>query len=307
MKHFLLFSLLGLVTLLRAQDEPYLPTAVEAANWIIFDSETPHYPYYAFVRSIEGDTVVGERTYKKLYEQTIDFLETQNGPPFTPPYRVLPGRRLIALLRDEVAERKVFGLIASTGPNGTAFSTDTLLHDYSLEVSDTLVGLNFDAGEGALVVTATGTENRFGADRNFQEGTSIRFYQGIGSMEYGPVSGGSDIRTGCCIFQLVDYCVGDFSDCGLVLSPVTELSREVTIKTFPNPFTDQLNIVPSEIRMGSSVTVSLRDITGRKIRQGVLSTGLQWSTGQLPPGVYLATFMSGTRSRTVKLVKLCRG
>lgn len=303
MKYLLLFLLSLVVCSRLVAQADYLPTAVVAANWIIFDSETPHYPYYAFVRFIAGDTVVGDRTYKKLYEQTIDFLETQNGPAFAPPYRVLPGRRLIALLRDEVAARKVFGLIASTGPNGTTFSPDTLLHDYSLEVSDTLVGLNFDTGEGALVVTATGTENRFGRDRRFQEGTSIRFYEGIGSMEYGPVSGGSNFRTGCCIFQLVDYCAGDFSDCGLVLSPVTELSSDISIKTYPNPFTDQLNIVPSEIRMGSSVTVSLRDVTGRQIRQGVLSTGLQWSTGQLPPGVYLATFTSGARSATVKLVK----
>lgn len=281
----------------------YLPTAVEGANWIIRDSETPLYPYLTFVRFIEGDTTVSERTYKKLYERTIDYLDTPGGPQLAPPYTVLPGRRLIALLRDETTQRRVYGMVSNSNVNGGQFYIDTLLHDYSLEVSDTLLGRNFDSGQGALVITTTGTVDRFGGERRFQAATDLKFYEGVGSMEFGPVSGGSDFRTGCCIFLLHDYCVGDFSDCGLVLSPTTELSREMSIETYPNPFTSQLNIIPSEIQAGPPILVSLRDVTGRLLEEGLLEEGLQWSTEELASGMYIVTFTSDARSATVKLMK----
>jgi hypothetical protein len=304
MKHLLLTLLLYCTSIstLQAQDEVYLPTAVEGANWILLNSEID-YPNLAYLERIEGDTTVADYTYKKLYRHTIDYQDVQNGPLFEPPYELLPGRELIALLRDDIEERRVYGKL-SLSSAATGFTVDTLLHDYSLTEGDTLEGAGFfHQGFDFLIITETGTEDRFGAIRLYQAYFTERFYEGVGSWEFGPTSGGSGLEIACCIFILKDYCVGDFADCGLVLSPVTELSQGVIIKTHPNPFTSNLSFTPPENQTAQSITVNLRDLTGRLLKEEALGDGLQWQTDDLKPGLYLATFTSGTRSATVKLVK----
>lgn len=87
------------------------------------------------------------------------------------------------------------------------------------------------------------------------------------------------------------------------LVPVTDFDRGVLIKSFPNPFKDQLNFASTNQLDGQAITVSLRDLSGRLLRKGALGAGLQWPTDNLAPGVYLATFTSGSLSQTVKVVK----
>jgi hypothetical protein len=64
-----------------------------------------------------------------------------------------------------------------------------------------------------------------------------------------------------------------------------------------------VNFTLSDGQIGQTVRVSLSDVTGRLIREEALGDGLQWNTDNLPPGIYLATFTSGKRRVTVKLVK----
>jgi len=87
------------------------------------------------------------------------------------------------------------------------------------------------------------------------------------------------------------------------LVPVINLTSDLTINTYPNPFTFQLNFLPAENQTGVPVMVSLRDVTGRLVREGKLGNGLEWSTVDLAPGLYLATFVSGAQRGTVKVVK----
>ncbi|TXF88178.1 T9SS type A sorting domain-containing protein [Neolewinella aurantiaca] len=305
MKYFILLLLVlcAAISGLHAQDAPYLPTAVEGANWVIEDSETPHFPYLSFVRRIEGDTTVDGRDYKKLYQQVIDhIMDEHTDPPLARPYNVFPERELIALLRDDIAERRVYGKVRSTFSGAAEFSEDVLLHDYKLEVGDTLRGAGFDPNAGAPVIYEVGEEFSFGQVRRVQRADDGSYIEGIGS-KYGPTSGGSALLIGCCINSIVEYCVGDLSDCNIWLTPVTELHRDLTIKSHPNPFKTQLNFTPSENHPGETITVSLRDLAGRLLKEDDLGNGLQWTTGDLAPGVYLATFTSGMRSSTVKLVK----
>jgi hypothetical protein len=298
---FILVVVFQVASVLNAQGRPYLPTAIEGANWILLNSEID-YPNLAYLQRIEGDTTIAEYTYKKLYRHTIDYRDVQNGPRFEPPYELLPGRELIALLRDDVEERRVYGKLY-LGEEDSTFTADTLMHDYSLLEGDALVGVHFDQVVGPMIIDEIGTEDRFGAVRPYQAFYSERFYEGVGSWEYGPTSGGSGLELTCCTFQLVDYCAGDFADCGLVLSPVTNLTQNLSIKTHPNPFTIQVNFTLSDGQIGQTVRVSLSDVTGRLIREEALGDGLQWNTDNLSPGIYLATFTSGKRRVTVKLVK----
>ena len=290
---------------LSAQDQPYLPTAVEGATWIIQDSETPHFPYISFVRRIEGDTVVGGRTYKKLYQQVIDHIRDEStDPPLASPYEVFPERELIALLRDSIAARSVYGMARNTFNESPEFSPDALLHDYSLAVGDTLVGANFmNYSFDVMVIDETGIEDRFGGPRPYQAYFVERFYEGVGSWEFGPTSGGSSLEVACCINRLIDYCVGDLESCQVWLTPVTNLTPDLTIKTHPNPFTSTLNFTTPDSRPNDPVTVSLHDLSGCLLRSGKLEGGLEWTTEDLPAGMYLVTFISGGKRGTVKVVK----
>ncbi|WP_020567854.1 T9SS type A sorting domain-containing protein [Neolewinella persica] len=279
------------------------PYPLEEANWIIRDSETRHYPYISFVHSIEGDTTVAGRSYKKVYRRVIDHIQDEHtDPSLVRPYRVFPGRELIVLLRDEVEQRQVFGRIKTLSPDMIIFGPDTLLHDYSLSEGDTLRGVNFGDFGGPLVINEIRYENHFGEERRVQVASGEKYYEGVGSQSYGPTSGPPQLIA-CCIFELRDYCVGDLPGCNVWLTPVTNLSTDVSIKTYPNPFTTQLNFLPSDNQTGRSITVSLRDVTGRVVRKGKLGAGLEWSTNDLASGMYIATFTSGIRSATVKLMK----
>lgn len=284
--------------------QAYLPTAVEGANWIIKDSETPHYPFISFVRRIEGDTVVNGQAYKKLYQQVIDHIEDEfTDPPLARPYPVFPDRELLALLRDDVEQRSVYGMVKNTSVAASQFSNDTLFHDYSLGEGDTLVGLGFARGLGAAVVTDVVEREEYGAIRRVQVTTGGNYFEGVGSRDYGPTSGGSSLLLGCCTNFIVEYCTGALPDCNVWLTPVTNLTPDLTIKTYPNPFSSRLNFTTSNNLANLSITVSLLDISGRLLRESTLSDGLQWITEDLAPGIYIATFTSGTRRETVKLVK----
>lgn len=202
--------------------QDYQPTALEGANWIIVDTETPHFPNSTFVRYIEGDTIIEGIVYKKLYQRVVDYLGELAWPPLEPPYNLLPGKELIALLRDDVRERRVYGRMTDFYNDTPGLSIDTLVHDYSLEVGDTLKGWYF-AGEfdGPLVVVETGTAFYAGAMRRYQQANDLRFYEGIGSFEYGPTSGGSSLVLNCCHRYLIDYCAGDFPSCNIIVDDTT--------------------------------------------------------------------------------------
>lgn len=289
-------------TVLLAQD--YRPTAVEGANWVIVDSETPYFPYSTFVRSIEGDTIIDGIAYKKLYQRVIDYLETQFGPPLEPPYVLLPGKDLIALLRDDVEARRVYGRTTNFYLGTPELSADVLFHDYSLEAEDTLVGFYFgpDSSPGPIVIDETGIEERFGEMRRYQRFGSTRFYEGIGSPELGPTSGGYSLFLNCCHWRLVDYCVGEFADCNIISSVVT-LPGNVEVSVFPNPFTDFIHLDLPNGTPTSTVYATLRDLTGRVLRTTTLTDNMNWPVADFPAGTYLLTLSDGRSSQTLKMIK----
>lgn len=306
MKHllFIAFSLFGLTILLKAQENaPYLPTAIEGANWIIRDNEAHQGPYISFVDSVEGDTMVAGQTYKKVYRRVIDHIqEVHTDPPLTRPYHVFPERELILLLRDEVEERQVFGRIRTLNPDEITFRPDTLLHDYSQEEGDTVRGVNFEDFGAPWIIDEVRYETHFGVERRVQIIGGEKYYEGVGAQSYGPVSA-PPLLVACCIKELRDYCVGNLEDCQVWLTPVSNLEPEVSIKAHPNPFTTQLNFTPSENQFAAPVQVTLRDVTGRLLKEGMLENGLQWTTDNLASGVYIATFTSGAQRGTVRLLK----
>lgn len=295
----LIFALLSLFTVCLVAQSTYRPTAEEGANWIVVDSETHHYPYSTFVRSIQGDTILDGITYRKLYQRVIDFLEVQDGPELAPPYELLPGKELIALLRDDVDARKVYGRTTDFNIENSEMSVDTLFHDFSVEAGNFATGyfFVFDSVE----VQETGQAFYYDEMRRYQVISFVRFYEGVGSA-MGPTSGNSFIHLNCCDWRLVDYCLGDFTDCNIISSVVT-LPGNVEVSVLPNPFTDFIHLELPNGAPANHIDATLRDLNGRVFRTAKLTANLNWSVADIPAGVYLVTLSEGRASRTLKMIK----
>ncbi|HRN98310.1 MAG TPA: T9SS type A sorting domain-containing protein [Flavobacterium sp.] len=80
------------------------------------------------------------------------------------------------------------------------------------------------------------------------------------------------------------------------LDVITPVGHQLVV--FPNPTLDELNIVHPSV---SSWQLELFDAAGKLVFQDEVSD--TFSIGQLPPGFYLARFVSDSRSATLKILK----
>jgi hypothetical protein len=85
-------------------------------------------------------------------------------------------------------------------------------------------------------------------------------------------------------------------------------SKGFNVEVTPNPFTDQIKI-NIETPLSEKAIISLKDISGRKLRQMESSlrqgnNALQLtSLGNIPSGVYLLTITTDTEQQTIKIIK----
>ncbi|MBC6994030.1 T9SS type A sorting domain-containing protein [Neolewinella lacunae] len=287
------FLLLGSSLSVGAQ---YIPTAVEGANWVLLNSNTPNYAdgFTVFAQVIAGDSIVDGRHYKKLYQHRIVYVDTAMGPRLAPPYQVLPERELIGLLRDDTTNQRVYGRVHRFYSESRALSPDTLLQDYNLEVGDTVRGYYFfDFDPFRITVTEKGSINIFGAERPYLSTYGYDFYQGVGSEEYGPLSGGSYFRTNMYSYRLIDYCVGEFSDCDLVLTSTSNLVLAESVRLFPNPAQNEVFLELELKRSHQQAYLTCYDLHGRKVGERKISGlgagphRIAFPTADLPAGWYV--------------------
>ncbi len=135
-KGYLIFVIIILSQALNAQD--YQPMAVEGATWIYHRHYEYNHSFHAY--HINGDTVVNNLTYKKLYTTT-----TENN--FDGMLRFTK-KELFALMRDDVPLQKVYVQFVPTNISleetyiechgYSEFDTEYLLYDFGLEVNDTI-------------------------------------------------------------------------------------------------------------------------------------------------------------------------
>jgi len=204
---------LFLVSPLRAQ---YLPTAVEGAKWAMVDTRHEFSNRNSILFSIEGDSIVEEITYKKLYRRTLyyDWGDQYSSSRIWPaaPYYVSNQRELQGLLRDDTLSQRLYGRFYFGREN---VWSDTLIHDFSQGIGDTLKGLLFDQS-APLEISEIGFEEKFGAVRAFQK-SARSYWQGIGGENYGPFSGGSYFFTNDGTNRVAYHCVGSYQDCDIVI------------------------------------------------------------------------------------------
>ena len=135
MKTKLLIVAVAFFMLQQLNAQEYIPTAVEGAHWIVrlYDNTQPYpvddlWEYYA-----EGDTIIDNITYKKIYKRSL--VVTQEGPPFEAdgPYE------LHGFIRDDSIARKVYAIEIDEPYSECPLNEEFLMYDFSVNVGDSAV------------------------------------------------------------------------------------------------------------------------------------------------------------------------
>lgn len=240
------FITIFLLTYISAFTQDYLPIAQENTIWFMeytdYSSSTPQLKKYLYFT--QGDTLVNNQAYKKLYYQNME-----GSSP-----------KIVAGIRDDETEQKTYGIVLTTEDIiGTWLhyscpsNQEILLYDFKLNIGEYFPS-NCVSGGGT--VTDTSTTQLYGVSRKTTAISSVyqTWYEGIGSTS-GLLSSLWDFSD----HQLYDYCQGTFDQCGapLWLNTNAVLAQERG-KVFPNPTAGILTVQVKEyVRNGNMVITDL--------------------------------------------------
>jgi len=262
-KHFA-FLLLFILSSFYLSSQNYVPMAVDSATWFMGSTdENPELDVIVVLR-LEGDTVVNNMTYSKIYHY-----EYQNGI-------LLFTRKLLGLLRDDISERKVYGGVFHDMQNdfGTflneyeyqcnwgdenSFNED-LLYDFNVEQGDTLSSCMFPDQN---IITSIDSLELYGYKRRslaIEDNDFKNLTEGIGTC-IGIFRGQECFLTGGGYsYYLFNYCIGPFENCNLLTS-TKEVNSENKINISPNPVSDILYISEES----DFIKFSVMDVHGQVI------------------------------------------
>ncbi|TAK47946.1 MAG: T9SS type A sorting domain-containing protein [Saprospiraceae bacterium] len=236
----------------------YEPMAVEGAHWVVFDKVADS--IYHHLLKIEGDTTVNGEMYKKVYR-----LEIQSNAAlpqdFLPPYYYNGAPQLVGLIRDGVPSEIVYGVFFTTPFSECSIGEEELVHDFSLTAGSYLPGcLHQEQGVSFAEIDSIKNEFVWGKQREVQfVSTGYRFIEGVGGNA-GPFSSSSYTVPGV-VAEVVDYCIGTDSDCGL--EPVGTIEALTSIHSiYPNPAGKSINIEFGNGYKGN-IQIRLTDVSGR--------------------------------------------
>lgn len=241
----------------------YQPMAVEGAHWICYKAYSRPWGDEYFSWTIRGDTLIKGKSYKKMYRDDllIDHVKQRlSNPP------IMTKTRLIALMRDESVERKVYSIILPQAYLSNLCDTgrEIVLFDFSAVPNDTLRSCSsWPMIKTPLLVdsiTYTSYEcfhtygdgndekqlrtlNVNGYWESIRTKSSVEILEKIGYKNFGPFfeqwhGTGGIILEWQKVGGLICYCVGTNADCNIITS-----SKEISylpIRIFPNPVEDRL-------------------------------------------------------------------
>ena len=267
--------------------------AVPGNHWVVFDDVGDVATHR--VLSVDGDTLIDGRTYQKVYARKLlgweGILHPDEVPP--PPYEVSAQRSLHGFLRDDVAERRVYGIAAELYQTDCDPGAEVLLHDFGQVAGDTLGGCLRDC-YGPVVLDSIGARDIFGAVRTTHHYDSYELaIEGIGHLS-GPFYNPCSIVVTKGNRQLVGFCNGSDEACLLAPTAVHTLGTGMRVSIHPNPATDVV-YVRTEGDCRQPLAVVLRDLQGRVLRQETVACAgsISLPVSDYPAGVYVLTVRSG--------------
>lgn len=165
-----------------SKSKEYLPLAVDGSTWVVerWDEGgiifNMHWAYIA-----KGDTTVNNTSYVKIYFQNLD------PKSYSPPYTPIGTRLLCALIRDDVANKRVYGIQLEGYNlfNNCTQNQENLLYDFSKQIGDSIsTCICIDDGYIITNIENITTDSYWANIHTKKFETSIPgtpFYGGIGS------------------------------------------------------------------------------------------------------------------------------
>lgn len=296
MKAVLLLGISFSIALSGLNAQAYQPMAKEGAHWIV-GNQTLSPPWLAekYSLTIRGDSLVNGKNYKKVYLEYFEFNDERKTHTNKIVYSYL-----YALMRDDTLQRKVYAITGEALQHYCPENEEYLLYDFSVKEGDTLTWCILERRRSSSSVCRADSirmlRHRF-SDRpvkaiytrlgvsSYSDATStvierpVPIFEGFGSDLFSPFLFGN---------VLINYCVGNDADCGLIVASKQVLSRP--LKVFPNP-TAEVLIVEKDNQDGQDISNSwleIFDATGKMVkRQPLQNYQTKIDVQDLPKGFYL--------------------
>ncbi len=279
---------IGFMNMLSAQD--YEPLVRENAHWVVADYNDLPWHYEDFREYYtDGDTLVGDTLYKKVYKYQ---LEPSDGL-FLPPYTRIGDPLLYGLLREDTIGHVVFGIRFNVEPYHCFYSEDTL-YDFSITQYDTIeLCIGF---MGPITFDTVYYENVFGYYRKHFITTlasnyaGIQLYEGIGSYNGLLEEIGFAFKKDVLGSELKCYTIGDISNCDILTQ-----TKEVIapgIKVYPNPLDGGYLYIQLPGNKNQNLELIISDVYGKTIYTNLLKPGSnEINLGELNKGLYFVTVL----------------
>lgn len=251
-----LFICICTICFSQAFAQEYIPITSSKNHWIIDQYDGADIPsiYNAYLLRFDGDTMIEQRTFQKLYRW--DLKGSQPCPPedrpcfiYDTPIQTVSQRTLVAYIHEDTLTRIVSAIAVHPAINCNGELNP--IFKFNLEVGEPVdscaaqvIGASDNPSWG--IIDSIRIIEEFNATRDVlftagiqtylglpTEGT-VRIVEGVGWAQYGILfsNDGRDILT--------DFCYGSRMDCNITSDVMDPVQPEVRI--FPNPTSDFLTI-----------------------------------------------------------------
>jgi len=271
---------------LKAQE--YYPMEKEGAHWIEgIESEAGMGQLeFLWEHHINGDTLINGENYKKVYRRDLILTESQ-----APPFEGAEPYYLVAVIRDDAVNRKVYAIVFEEYINGDCpLNEEYVLYDFSLEINESIDFCTYQGyGDDVLTNIIEGSDSR-----DYVSNTGLYFTEGIGG-ENGlfegiftplmPLKNSNYIPYP----KLIDYC--PYNDCVFILSN-SNIPNAQQLKIYPNPAKDFVVFkLPNNM---STISLKVFDISGKLIKELVTNENeVQWDCQNTVAGIYFYSTQIG--------------
>lgn len=290
----LIYLIILFLTYSICNAQTYYPFHTDSATWTVveygygtFPPETGTWHF-----GLSGDTILNGLTYSKIYynEGSLGFINPE--PEFN-----LQTAFYYGAFREDAAKKIWFRY-----PIDTA---DILYYDFALNLGDTFC-FNYQPC-GALchpvsLIDSILINGNYRRQIHFDYGGQSEIWiEGIGSA-FGSWKG-EWCFIGNISWELNCYRVTGTHVYGICNYPtyINETSEIHSLKVFPNPFLNQLNL---KLTDNEHATILLYDFLGQQVLQQIFTTSSKINTEQLADGIYSYELRSNKgKLKTGKLVK----
>ena len=286
------FYILFLCFVFEAAGQTYKPLVKENAQYFehYLKLEQTIKVESAWNLKLSGDTLVNNKTYKKVYRRQMYSTDSLKYIYFPKAINPTEPSVLYALLREDTNARKVWGIVLDSnnsysGPFPICGNyQEVLMYDFSLTVGDTM-NMCMAGSSFKDTISDIRTDQNFNLNlKAFYSTPGIDvFYESIGSntglfnMEKTFLSGYS--------WELYDYCVGNDADCNVQYLDQPELKLS-PFKVYPNPANEFLFLKSSQ----KNTTYGLFNSLGISCISGSFQASKKLDVRNLSPGIYFLVF-----------------